>query len=133
LKVFVDANVLFSAAYSDDNLQKTLLQLGASKGLHFVTCDYAVEEALRNLQRKTPPALARLSLLLTGCSIVATPTDGEVPRGLPPKDHPIWRGASATACEVLLTGDRKDFGKLKHPKFRVLSPRQLFEEVLGSR
>lgn len=131
MKVFVDANILFSAAYREDNLQRTLLHLGGSKGLSFVTCDYVATETLRNLRRKAPHGLERLFQLLKICGIIATPTHGDVPETLPTKDHPIWRGAVAAGCQVLLTGDRKDFARLKHPKFRVLSPRQLFEEVFG--
>lgn len=131
MKVFVDANILFSAAYSDDNLPLTLLQLGSSKGLHFITCDYVVEETRRNLQRKASAGLLRLPPLVKACTPIATPTTGEVPASLPAKDHPIWRGALVTDCNVLLTGDRKDFGGLTHAKFRVLSARILFEEVFG--
>ena len=132
MKVFVDANVLFSAAYDLKSRSAAVLLVGASKGLLLVTCGYAAEEASRNLQRKAPGALERFPTILKTCASVPTVVQGAAPAGLPSKDHPIWLSARAAACEVLLTGDRKDFGKLaKGPGLRVLSPRELFEEIFG--
>lgn len=131
MKVFVDANILFSAAYREVNVQASLLLKGGTKGLRFFTCAYAVEEAKRNLERKAPAALERLPALLKACQPVTTITQGEIPPGLPPKDHPIWLSARAAGCEVLLTGDRKDFGKLKTVGMRVRTPGEFFDEVFG--
>jgi uncharacterized protein len=131
LKVFVDANVLFSAAYRLVNTQRSLLQKGGTKGLRFFTCDYAIDEAKRNLQRKAPAALDRLPSVLEACHLAPTVFQGEAPLSLPAKDLPIWLSALAAGCEVLLTGDKKDFGKLKHPKIKVMGPGELFDEVFG--
>lgn len=129
MKVFVDANILLSAAYSAENICAALLLGGPAKGLRLFTCDYAAEEALRNLRSKAPHGLVRFPGLLEKCKLIPTATAGEVPRGLPAKDHPIWLSALAAKCDVLLTGDKKDFGKLKHPKIKATGPGELFDAV----
>jgi predicted nucleic acid-binding protein len=132
LKVFVDANVFFTAAYSPGGNSDRLLRFGSTRGLVLVTCDYVAVEVKRNLGRKAPPfALERLPDLLTACDRVPTVLQGEVPPGLPAKDHPIWLSALASGCEVLLTGDKRDFGRLRHKALRVLSPGALFDELFG--
>ena len=56
-RVFLDANVLFSAAWS---AQSGLLRIW-SLSLTRVTSPYAIAEAERNLAHKRPDALERLS------------------------------------------------------------------------
>lgn len=53
IRVFLDANVLFSAAYREGN---GILRLWELSGIHLVTSSYAVEEAERNIARKRPSA-----------------------------------------------------------------------------
>ena len=104
-RVFLDANVLFSAAWRAENGLLRFWKLP----LALVSSPYAVTEAERNLSRKRPEALVRLSSLLEPVEIVGAlaPVD---PGGLPAKDVPILAAAVAGGCKVLLTGDVADFG-----------------------
>jgi uncharacterized protein len=109
LRVFLDANVLFSAA---DREGAGLLELWRTPDVRLVTSWYAVEEARRNLdggERR-----ARLDALLADVSVVAEDPSVAIPGGirLPEKDAPILRAALAAGATHLLTGDLRDFGHL---------------------
>ena len=58
IKTFLDANILFSAAYIEKN---NIIRLWDSKKVQLITSAYALGEAQRNLARKRPEALVRLS------------------------------------------------------------------------
>lgn len=127
-RVFLDANVLFSAAWW---VESGLLRLWKLP-LVLVTSPYAVAEAERNLSRKRPEALERLSALLAPIEMVDSLAPIEE-SGLPAKDVPILAGAVAGRCEVLLTGDVKDFGHvIGHAVqgVRVLTPSMLLAEIV---
>ena len=106
-RVFLDANVLFSAAYRFDS---GLLILWSRPHTALLTSAHAVEEARRNLtdddQRQ------RLNGLVRKCEIVATPTVVGLSEGLvlPPGDRLIFLAAMAARATHLLTGDRTHFG-----------------------
>ena len=107
-RVFLDANVLFSAAYRSGS---GLLRLWDVPRVVLVTSDYAIEEAQRNL----PHAAQRAALerLLERAEIVRGTFD-TVPLPpsvrLPDDDMPILRAAIAARCTYLLTGNLRDFG-----------------------
>jgi predicted nucleic acid-binding protein len=109
LRVFLDANVLFSAAYREG---AGLLALWKIRGIRLLTSGYAAEEARRNLD--TAARRARLERLLASVEIVAEAAHTTIPPGarLPEKDEPILRAALATGATHLLTGDIRDFGHL---------------------
>ena len=107
-RLFLDANVLFSAAYrSDAGVQR----LWTAPNSELVTSDYAIEEATRNLadadQRE------RLDGLLESVEIVPARVLDPDLRGdvqLRDKDWPILSGAVAAGATHLITGDIRDFG-----------------------
>jgi uncharacterized protein len=126
-RVFLDANVLFSAAW---RAESGLLRFW-NLPLVLVSSPYAVTEAERNLSRKRPEALARLEALLEPIEIVEglAPVEGS---GLPAKDVPILAAAVAGRCQVLLTGDVADFGHVIGQTVlgvRVLTPSMLLAEI----
>jgi predicted nucleic acid-binding protein len=108
-RVFLDANVLFSGAWRSAS---GLTRLWEIASLHLVTSPYAADEAARNLARKRPDAVARLTVLVNRVEITSALVTLEDGHGLPPKDVPILAAAVASHCEVLLTGDIADFGHL---------------------
>jgi hypothetical protein len=63
-----------------------------------------------NLQRKRPEAVARLSLLLQGVRLFTWSAPMPCPVTLPDKDRPILAAAIEARCDVLITGDIRDFG-----------------------
>jgi hypothetical protein len=107
-RLFLDANVLFSASYLPDNLLRQLWDLPDTE---LMTSAYARREARRRL----PPARHRtFDVLLRATTIVVSPPIGAVPLPpglvLPPKDVPIFAAAVVAAATHLLTGDKRHFG-----------------------
>jgi predicted nucleic acid-binding protein len=107
--VFLDANVLFSAAYREDS---GLLRLWKLPKVELSTSGYAIEEAQRNLE--APEARSRLNDLLTRLRVVPEAPHVALPASirLAEKDQPILRCAIASGAGCLLTGDIKDFRSL---------------------
>jgi uncharacterized protein len=130
IRVFLDANVLFSAAWRSGSGLTRLWELEA---LRLVTSPYAVTEAERNLARKRPDALERLHTLLLRVEIAPVLSVLDKGHGLPPKDEPILAAAVASHCAVLLTGDIADFGHIiGHTRqgVRILTASMLLAEII---
>ncbi len=108
-KVFVDANILFSACRPGAHLHGLLYRL-ANEG-RLATCDLAIDEAARNLARKRPEWAPNLATIVQ--RIIRVPT-GRCPISisLPANDGALLGGAIAAGWAVFLTGDRGDFGTL---------------------
>ncbi len=107
VRVFLDANVLFSAAYREG---AGLARLWALSEVELLTSGYAVEEARRNLD--SSKAKTRLESLLETVEIVPEAPSVALPRSvkLPEKDQPILKAAVAARATHLLTGNIRDFG-----------------------
>ena len=109
-RAFLDANVLFSAAYKT---QTPLAKLWNFTDVELVTSVYAVEEATRNITIAKPDGLSTLQNLLTQTRIVDDPAQlPALPKTirLKTKDQPILAAAIATRSAYLITGDKTDFG-----------------------
>ena len=105
-RLFLDANVLFSAAHREDS---GLLRIWELEDVELVTSAYAFEEARRNLD--TEDQLGRLQELIRNLQIVPeSAVDLPDGVGLSQKDVPILQAAIAAEASHLVTGDRKDFG-----------------------
>lgn len=106
-RVFLDANVLFSAAYRSDS---GLVALWRRVGANLLTSAYAVDEARRNLSEEDQRQ--RLEALVRTCESVPTPAAAILPEGLvlPPGDRMVFLAAMAVQATHLLTGDRTHFG-----------------------
>jgi predicted nucleic acid-binding protein len=107
-RLFLDANVLFSAAYRAD---AGVGRLWSIEGVELVTSEYAVEEARRNLPDRSQQD--RLDELLRDVErIAATTLALELRSGveLREKDWPIVAGALQASATHLITGDHRDFG-----------------------
>jgi len=133
VKVFLDANILFSGARPHSRMRLLLAVL--LQRAECLTNAYAVEEARRNLELKFPSDLAGLEGLLEGCKLVPSVVV-ELKINLKEKDIPILGGAIAGRATHLLTGDERDFGPFFGMTLygvRVVSPRMLAGEmaVLG--
>jgi uncharacterized protein len=106
LRVFLDANVLFSAAYRED---AGVLALWRRPDVQLITSGYAMEEARRNLD--TADRRSRLETLVAAVHIESEAPHIPLPEGvrLPENDVPILRAAIAAGATHLLTGDLRDF------------------------
>ncbi|MBI3293602.1 MAG: hypothetical protein HYZ71_02600 [Deltaproteobacteria bacterium] len=117
MKIFLDANVIFTAAHNPSGKAAFLLRLKVPERWKLVTCVLAMEEAERNLPIKFPKGVGELKKIVGRMGLVATVVEGECPIELPPKDTPIFLSARQAGCSHLLTGDLKDFGRfMNQPK-----------------
>jgi len=127
VRVFLDANVLFSAAYRRDAELRKLWKL---PNVNLVTSLYAVEEARRNLDAQEQ--IKDLEVLLQDIEVtVAAPEDRPLAlaQKLSDKDRPILLAAIAARATHLLTGDTKDFGSLYRKTVEdvlILPPAEFF-------
>lgn len=110
-RLFLDANILFSAAYRPGS---GLCRLWHLDTVELFTSDHAITEANRNLQKYDPHCLPDLNDLIRDLIIVKhTETREEDPDLLllPDKDQPILKAAMAAGATHLLTGDKRHFGQ----------------------
>ena len=134
MRVFLDANVLFSAAKSDGAVRELLKRLEES-GHQCCVDAYVIGEARRNLEAKAPdqmPALeSLLSRMKTARAQRVDPTlEASLP--LPAKDRPVLAAAILQGCDALVTGDRTHFGALYGRTIHgvtIHSPRSLAEAL----
>ena len=105
-RVFLDANVLFSAAYK---AEARVGELWNMKDVSLWTSRYAWEEARINLEEEDQQ---KRLLELSEALHFGEAGDDALPVGvrLPEKDEPILQAAIATRAHYLLTGDVRHFG-----------------------
>jgi predicted nucleic acid-binding protein len=132
VRVFLDANILFSAAKSDGAVRH-MLRLLLEGGHECVADAYVLAEARRNLAAKGPDAVDVLEALMEQVRF-APSAHGDVPAALldwlPDKDRPVLAAAIRLDCDALVTGDRRHFGVGYGRAFcgvTVYSPRSLIE------
>ncbi|MEQ8848718.1 hypothetical protein [Botrimarina sp.] len=109
MRVFLDANVLFSAANWGSRVARLVAWL--LEGHTAVTSDFAIEEAVRNVRLKRSgwsEALEELVAKVETAPSLLFP----LPVELEVKDQPILCAAIRAKCDLLATGDRKHFGHL---------------------
>lgn len=116
MRLFLDANILFTAAHNPKGKAAFVIELGQAGIWQLVTSTYALEEARRNLALKFPDGLERLAALSQDIRITTDTAGAECPVGLADKDCPIYRAAHACRADVLLTGDLRDFGFLMNDR-----------------
>ncbi|MEX0688885.1 MAG: PIN domain-containing protein [Pirellulales bacterium] len=135
LRIFLDANILFSAAKSDGAIQ-TLVAALLDAGHECWVDGYVIDEARRNISVKASSRLPRLDELLSRMHV--SPYSPAIHRanidGLPDKDRVVVAAAIALACEILVTGDRTHFGQFYGRRIagvRIHSPRSLFDHLFS--
>jgi uncharacterized protein len=116
MKLFLDANVIFTAAYSAQGLSRAIFRLAAAGRCSLSTSAFAHEEAIRNIQKKAPEKLAELTTLMQQVDILPEPHPQWVNRvtrlPLAAKDAPVLAAALQGKVDFFVTGDRRDFGHL---------------------
>lgn len=134
MRVFLDANVPFTAAYNDRGLCSALFRFAADGQCELVTSAFAAEEARRNVALKAGQRRERLEDLLQAVTLVPEPPAAIVESlsrsTIEPKDAPIPAAAMTAECRLLVTGDRRHFGHLHGREVagvRVATPSQVFD------
>lgn len=136
MRIFLDANILFSAAKSDGAVRR-LLDLLIKAGHECCVDGYVVEEARRNLVAKALGGLTALEALLPRLRVSEIQHADralEAALPLPEKDRPVLAAAIRHGCGALVTGDKSHFGPLFGKTIRgvtIHSPRSLAEALLG--
>lgn len=128
-RVFLDANVLYSAAYLE---RSGLARLWTLDDIELLSSAYAIEEARRNLAMDRAEAVSQLQRLTALISTVDAPQALKLPKNvrLDPKDQPILLAAMHGKADYLLTGDARHFEHLYGKRIEgvlVLRPAQYFE------
>ena len=112
VRVFVDASVLFAAAYSKTGYARDLLRLAIREQVVLVVSQDVLDEVERNLARKAPEALTAFKhlLLLLGLEVVGSPSKKEIEDAeayVARKDAMIVAAAIKATVDYLVTYDRK--------------------------
>lgn len=125
-RLFLDANVLFSAAYKANSRMLALWKL---KDIVLCSSRYALEEARFNLPAEEQRVrLQKLSEALLFCDAVDRRLPPEV--SLPEKDAPILLAAIESRAGYLLTGDVHHFGAYFGKRVegvKILTPREYLQ------
>lgn len=140
LRLFLDANVLFLAGYSRTSPVHDLIELARAGRCELVASGYTFEEARRNLAVKGPNgAVEALNATLADVTTVAEArsaasnlaADAELSD---PADVPVLAAAIQCRADVLVTGDRRAFGRHFRTRLagvEVLVLRDALRRVLG--
>jgi len=140
VKVFLDSNVILSGLFSDKGAPRIILDL-LSLGLPLlsgVAGEFNIVEIERNLNKKMPEALPiyRQYLPLLHLEITPLPAPREIAelKGLVgEKDLPVLASAIRAKADLLVTGDRKDFAKVRRMRIdppRVVTPAEFLDLIL---
>lgn len=139
MRIFLDANVLFSAAHRTDSPLRSFFRLAEAKVCELFVSPFALDEARRNIARKHPARTAELEQLIARITICPEAGADEMAwarsTGLSEKDVPILAAAARAHADMLVTGDRTDFGAFYRRKLRgleVLPPRTALERILAA-
>ena len=110
IRLFLDSNVLFTAAHNPEGKASLVIELSAPGGWEVVTSAYCLAEARLNLERKHPAALRRLSEVLGTVRLVPDVAGERCTLSVSEKDRPVFASAQRCKATHFLTGDRRHFG-----------------------
>ncbi len=109
-RVFLDANVIFTAAHNPAGKASLLIEMAGCGCWDLLTSQLAYEEARRNICIKFPEYQDRMQELRRYIQILSHPFQRSCPLDLPDKDKPIFLAALHGRATHLLTGDITHFG-----------------------
>ena len=139
-RIFLDSNVVLSGLFSERGAPRIILDILSLK-LPFivgVTGQYNLLEIERNIARKLPAALPLYKVYYKrmNLEIIPVPSDEEMKRfagAIARKDIPVLVSAVMGKADFLVTGDKKDFERLKIKSdfdFKIVGPSEFVEDVL---
>lgn len=135
MRIFLDANILFSAANPLGSIRQFLNVVRAA-GHQCWADEHVIREAHRNLFLKQPERVADFERLLTEIHCAAklpSPPPHRLEAPLPENDRRVLAAAIALECDALVSGDQTHFGPLYGKTVdgvKIYSPRQLAEHIV---
>ncbi len=140
VKVFLDSNVILSGLLSEKGAPRILLDL-LSLRLPFLigsTGRYNLIEIERNLKKKMPSLLVLYKAYLPKLhlKVIPLPRPGDVrdfSGKIAEKDIPVLISAIRSKADLLVTGDKQHFGKMKElDKYpiHVVTPSEFIDSIL---
>lgn len=112
MRVFIDTNILISAALFPKGVASDAYFKAVSAPNDAIISDYVIDELRSVFRRKFPDRMGALDAFLAAISsaieVVPTPSEAVVGEGAIRDSHdaPILRAARACRADVLLTGDK---------------------------
>ena len=131
MRVFLDANVLFSASQTGSAFARLIA--AARRRASVLTSDVACAEARRNLGLKRPGWLDTFEALLEELEVVPSAVF-PLPVTLDEQDVPLLCAAIRARSDYFVAGDRRDFGHLFETRVHgamVITPLRLAEVLAG--
>jgi predicted nucleic acid-binding protein len=110
MEVFLDASVLFSAAYSQTGASRELIRLGIRGEVKLVISDLVYREAKRNLETKAPEAASEIDAFRREVPFkIVKPSVEEIQAAMKytaAKDAPVVAAAKTAQVDYLVSLDR---------------------------
>lgn len=128
MKVFIDTNILISAAFSSTSPVAHAFRKAMRMPYRAIVCEQTLTEMSRVFQKKYPEKWEQLQslaqILISSLEIVNIPRAAVEEEKLirDETDRPLLRAAIASACDYFLTGD-KDFLESEITYPRIISVR----------
>jgi predicted nucleic acid-binding protein len=133
--LFLDANIIFSAAYKD-GLSRVLFHFGKAGEVKLIASDWVLEEAKRNLQIKFEKTLPFFNREILPTLRIKSPdiSHGVCPVELHEKNRPVLGAAVVLKAAYLITGDTRHFRHLFGKTVQgvtITNPRNYFQLEWG--
>lgn len=140
VRVFLDSNVILSGLFSDTGSPRIILDIISLNlpVLEAMTGRYNIIEIERNLKKKMPSAISVFNDYLPKLKLELIPMPStsaikNLSGHTADKDIPVLASAITGKADFLVTGDKRDFGKLRikggYP-FKIVSPSEFLETIL---
>ena len=133
LKVFLDSNVIFSAAYSGKEKSRSYLffELQTLNIIKIYISNLVKFESIHNIKIKKPEKLDFLNELLSKADIIEdVDVYYEFAKNLPENDRIILSSAVYHDIDFFITGNTKDFLTFYNKKLKntlILTPKDFLE------
>lgn len=132
MRVFIDTNVIVSAALFPNSIPAKAYEKAASYPNKGIVCSQTFEEMRKTFNKKFPDKIRLLehfiAIAISGLIVVpvsdAALADEDRIRDA--KDIPLYRTAKRAEADVILTGD-KDFLEADIPEPKMVSPKNFLD------